>query len=194
MAVPPRSDVDLYADKRTLRPGAREAREAFDAAKPAAIRPPRHFLESLRPGMIVAGYRPVGSEADPAALLHAALDRGCALALPHVVGREEAMRFLAWHPDHALVDGPFGLSQPHHDRETVAPHIILTPLVGFDHRLHRLGQGAGHYDRAFAALPHARRIGVAWSVQQLDPLPTDSWDVPLHAVITEQGWLEGPLP
>jgi 5-formyltetrahydrofolate cyclo-ligase len=76
----------------------------------------------------------------------------------------------------------------------VRPDIILTPLLGFDHLLHRLGQGAGHYDRAFAALPGARRIGVAWSVQHVDPLPTDPWDVPLHAVITEQGWFERPLP
>lgn len=187
MAVPPPSPAP---DKRALRRQARAARDAFVASGPPKILPPVRWIELLRPGLVVASYRPVGSEADPRLLAAAALERGCTLALPHVVDREGAMRFLAWHPDHALVGGPFGLEQPHHACDEVAPDIVLTPLLGFDAALHRLGQGAGHYDRAFAALPETRRIGVAWSVQHVDPLPADRWDVPLHAVITERGWIE----
>ena len=37
--------------------------------------------------------------------------------------------------------------------------------------------------------PDAWRIGVAWSVQQVDALPTDPWDLPLHAIVTEQDWI-----
>ena len=188
MAVPP---LPSAPDKRTLRRRLRAARDAFVAGGPPPIDPPAPFLALLHPGAVVASYRPIGSEADPASLVRAAIDHGCALALPHVVDREGAMRFLTWHPDHALHRGPFGLEQPHVDRDEVVPDIVLTPLVGYDDALHRLGQGAGHYDRAFAALPDARRIGVAWSVQHVDPLPADPWDVPLDAVITEQGWIEG---
>jgi 5-formyltetrahydrofolate cyclo-ligase len=187
MAVPPPSPAP---DKRALRRWLRATRDAFGAGGPPAIAPPAPFLALLAPGRIVASYRPIGSEADPARLAEAALAAGCALALPHVTTRDGALRFLAWHPDQALHPGPFGLEQPHEDGEQVRPDIVLTPLVGYDHALHRLGQGAGHYDRAFAALPDARRIGVAWSVQHADPLPADPWDVPLHAVITEQGWIE----
>ena len=85
--------------------------------------------------------------------------------------------------------GPFGLLQPPGDAEEVVPDLILTPLVAFDRTLARLGQGAGHYDRAFARFPNARRIGVAFSVQQVDRLPTDPWDMPLHAIITEREWI-----
>ena len=51
-----------------------------------------------------------------------------------------------------------------------------------------------YYDRAFAALPGARRIGYAWSVQEVQLVPLDPWDVPLHAVATEREWIaiEGP--
>jgi 5-formyltetrahydrofolate cyclo-ligase len=56
--------------------------------------------------------------------------------------------------------------------------------------MRRLGQGAGFYDRAFARLPAARRIGLAWSAQEADALPADPWDVPLHAVATEKEWIE----
>ena len=58
-----------------------------------------------------------------------------------------------------------------------------------DRRGNRLGQGAGQYDRAFAAHPAAWRIGVAWSVQQVDALAPDPWDVPLHAIVTESEWI-----
>ena len=187
MAVPPPPP-----DKAALRRWLRDARDAFVASKPRAIEPPAPLLALLRPGLVVASYRPIGSEADPAPLAQAALDAGCTLALPHVVDRAGTLRFLAWHPDQALHPGPFGLAQPHEVNEELCPDIILTPLLGYDHRLHRLGQGAGHYDRAFATLPGAKRIGVAWSVQHVDPLPADPWDVPLNAVIAEQGWIERP--
>ena len=36
----------------------------------------------------------------------------------------------------------------------------------------------------------AKRIGVAYSVQQVPRIAPELWDVPLDAVITEQGWFE----
>ena len=124
------------------------------------------------------------------ATVEAAQAAGCHLALPYVVNRETPLRFLAWRAGEPLVAGPFGLTQPASAAAPIEPDIILTPLVAFDHRLSRLGQGAGHYDRAFAAHPNARRIGVAYAVQQVAHIPADPWDVPLHAVITENDWIE----
>jgi len=106
-----------------------------------------------------------------------------------VIDRAAPIRFLAWQFGEPLTDGPFGLRQPDTGRPEVAPDVILTPLVGFDARLNRLGQGAAHYDRAFARYGEAWRVGVAWSVQQVPVIPNDIWDVPLHAVITEEGML-----
>src|SRR5205823_3155888 len=103
----------------------------------------------------------------PAFFVEAALASGCRIALPHVVDRATPLRFLSWAGDAALVAGPFGLRQPAADLPELAPAIILTPLVGFDRRGNRLGQGAAHYDRAFAAYPDAWRVGLAWSVQEV---------------------------
>ena len=116
---------------------------------------------------------------------HDALDP----CLPHVVDRATPLRFLSWDAGTALIAGPFGLRQPDATAPGCSPDIILTPLLGFDRQGGRLGQGAGHYDRAFAALPHAWRIGVAWSVQELGAVPSDPWDVPLHAIATEREWI-----
>jgi 5-formyltetrahydrofolate cyclo-ligase len=137
--------------------------------------------------MIVASYIPLGSEADPTPLAAAAREAGCAIALPRITTRAEPLRFLLWDEGAPLVDGPLRLQQPDDSAPEAHPDVILTPLLAFDDALNRLGQGAGHYDRAFAAHPNAWRLGVAWSCQHLLTIETDPWDVPLHAVVTERG-------
>jgi 5-formyltetrahydrofolate cyclo-ligase len=182
-------DTFMSPDKASLRTRLRAGRDRFAAGHPPAIEPPAAFLARLERGLTVASYVPMGGEADPSPLARAAVERGCAIALPHVTIRSEPMRFLAWDTEAALIAGPFGLSQPHQDAAALEPDIILTPLLGFDSVLNRLGQGAGYYDRAFARFPNAWRVGVAWSVQRVDALPAEAWDVPLHAVVTEREWI-----
>ncbi len=173
-------------DKRALRARLRQARRAFVATGPAAIAPPALYLNALRPDIVVASYVPIGAEADPCLFEGAARVAGAVLAWPVVIDRESPIRF-HFAPDDQMTDGPFGLRQPPAGAPVAVPDIILTPLVGFDARLNRLGQGAGHYDRAFAMWPDAIRIGIAWSVQEVTLLPADPWDMPLHAVVTERG-------
>lgn len=187
MAVPPPHSYRMILDKPALRAKLRADRDLFAAQASQAILAPDDFVAKLAPEMIVATYAPVGSEADPSLLAAAAAQAGCRLALPFVIDRAAPIRFLAWDLSDPLVEGPYGLRQPHADAPEIAPDIILTPLLGFDRRLNRLGQGAGHYDRAFARYESAWRVGVAWSVQELPAIPADIWDVPLHALVTEEG-------
>ena len=138
---------------------------------------------------VVAAYLPIGCEIDPLPLIERLVRRGMQIALPHVTGPRGLLRFLAWTPGDPLPAGPMGLRQPDAGATQVVPDTVLVPLLAFDARLHRLGYGAGHYDRALAALPDARRIGLAWHVQYVDVLPQDSWDVPLHAIATDRDWI-----
>lgn len=73
--------------------------------------------------------------------------------------------------------------------------IILLPLVGFDRQGHRLGMGAGFYDQTLKNLrrPRPRLIGVAFACQQVSHLPHDPWDIPLDAILTEQGLTRFPI-
>lgn len=182
--------------KAVLRAELRARRDALvtgldPAAKLFAFRAPPTPLKALiEQASVVAGYRAVGDEADPAALLAYAADQRKAIALPFVERRSVPMRFLAWRPGDPLKPGQLGLEQP--DLATapeVAPDLFIAPLLGFDRRLHRLGQGAAYYDRAFARYPDAVRVGIAWSVQEVPVVPDDAWDVPLHAVLTEKEWI-----
>ncbi|WP_156679245.1 5-formyltetrahydrofolate cyclo-ligase [Sphingomonas profundi] len=150
-----------------------------------------HVTRRFGDARIVSGYVSDGEEVDAIPILFAAIDRGLEVALPHVTAREAPMRFLRWTPGDPLVPGAFGLLQPRSDAPEVSPDLVLAPLVGFDRGLSRIGQGAGFYDRAFARLPAARRIGLAWSVQEVERLPLDPWDVPLNGIATEREWI-GP--
>jgi len=67
------------------------------------------------------------------------------------------------------------------------------PLIGFDRRGTRLGQGAGYYDRTLPLLRAARpitAIGVGYAVQELPAIPTGPYDAPLDAILTEAGLIE----
>lgn len=152
-----------------------------------------HIPHPLRDALGAAGnvavYCAVGAECDLSKLASELEVRGLAIAKPRHADRDDTMRFHRWRSGDPLEAGPFGVPQPHSDAPEVAPDLILCPLVGFDRALNRLGQGGGHYDRAFAAHPGAKRVGVAWCVQEVDALPLEAWDIPLNAVLTEREWI-----
>jgi 5-formyltetrahydrofolate cyclo-ligase len=178
-------------DKRVLRAKMRAARDAFVAVPRPTVAPPAAYLARLAPGRCVAGYLPIGSEADPAPLIAAAREAGCTIAMPRTIDRATPIAFHRFAAGDPIEHGPYGLRQPGADAPVVRPDIVLVPLVAFDAGGNRLGQGAGHYDRALAALPGVWTLGVAWSVQRIDILPVDPWDRPLDAIVTETGYLEG---
>jgi len=183
------------ADRTLLRASLRARRKAFVAALPSSVRNlafrvlPSPVTALLPPDARIALYRPVGSEAPTDRIAETLFDLGFPLCLPRLGMKAEDphhMDFAAWTPDDMLVPGPTRIPQPDFGAESVVPDIVFTPLVGFDDALNRLGQGAGHYDRAFERLQDVLKIGLAWSCQQVEALPIESWDVPLDMIVTEQ--------
>jgi 5-formyltetrahydrofolate cyclo-ligase len=174
-------------DKKILRAELRARRDAHVAGLDAdalahAVAGVTRAIEGLdRPR---GGYVAVGSEFP--------LPLDLVDALPFVANRGAPMAFRRWTSGGVLEAGWAGLSHPA-VAETVTPSVILAPLLGFDRKLGRIGQGAGFYDRWFAAHPQALRIGIAWACQEADAIPADPWDMPLQAVITEKEWI-GPPP
>ncbi len=182
-------------DKKQLRAQYRKMRSEFTlnltpmACDMAFSVPPSPLAALFSAGKTVAAYIPIATEANPLALLSAAHSAGCQTALPHVTSITSPMRFLQWAPNDVLEKGSFGLKQPVSHSPETQPDIILVPLVAFDRKGNRLGQGAGHYDRALSLLSDAITIGVAWSIQEMPLVPSDLWDIPLDAILTEKEWI-----
>jgi len=182
-------------ERSRLRIELRARRKTFVAALPRSVRGlafrvlPSPVMALLPPDARLALYRPIGSEAPTDRIAETLFDLGFPLCLPRLgmrPGDPHYMDFAAWTPDDALVPGPSRIPQPDFAAEAVVPDVVFTPLVGFDARLNRLGQGVGHYDRAFEQLQDVLKIGLAWSCQQVDALPIEPWDVPLDLILTEQ--------
>ncbi|MDQ4006282.1 MAG: 5-formyltetrahydrofolate cyclo-ligase, partial [Actinomycetota bacterium] len=69
--------------------------------------------------------------------------------------------------------------------------VVVAPGLAFDRLGHRLGYGGGHYDRYLGRLGEgALRIGVAFSLQLVDRVPTEPGDRPVDIVVTDAGVIE----
>ncbi|OXT02585.1 5-formyltetrahydrofolate cyclo-ligase [Notoacmeibacter marinus] len=182
-----------HSDKSQLRTEALRRRDALDPVfriECATAIAAHASLIGVNDGEIVAGYMPIRSEIDPRPLMHALVTRGARLCLPAVIDRTTIV-FREMTKETPLVDTGFGTIGPGPDAAPMQPGIVLLPLAGFDKAGHRLGYGAGHYDRAIARMREAGRgpqlIGLAFSMQECDAIPAAGHDVPLDAVITENG-------
>lgn len=152
-----------------------------------------HFFEAFRPlsDLVIAGYAPLGTEADPGALMVHAHQTGHICALPRIVAKGQALAFHRWAPGDALVAGEHGTREPLLTQQHVRPDFVIVPLLAFDAQGHRLGYGGGYYDRTIAMLREDGRpikiIGLAFGAQSFDLLPVGPHDERLDAIVTETG-------
>ncbi|MDQ8029803.1 MAG: 5-formyltetrahydrofolate cyclo-ligase [Brevundimonas sp.] len=175
-------------DKGQLRSEMRAHRKRLAGLDPQAAERAASHIDALPPGDPVALYRAIGSELDTDAMTLALIRQGRSLCLPVVIQPDAPMIFRLWSPGEPLELDQAGVPAPLPLAGTVTPALILTPLLAFDDQGGRLGQGGGYYDRTFAALPEAIRIGFAYAGQQVDDLPIEGHDIRLHGVLTEVGY------
>ena len=142
------------------------------------------------PGSVVSGFWPMRSEADLRPLMFALREQGARLALPAILDKTTIV-FRELLRGAEIVDMGFGTVGPGPEAAVLDPAMMLVPLAAFDRRGHRIGYGAGYYDRAIARLIERglrpRLVGIAFDCQQVDTVPDEAHDVPLDAVLTENG-------
>ncbi|WP_291683981.1 5-formyltetrahydrofolate cyclo-ligase [Bradyrhizobium sp.] len=183
MSDPP-SKADLRAAALANRDALSEAQRAVAAQAIAR----RGLPVEMRPGAVVAGYSPIRSELDPTPLMQSLAAQGARLALPVITQRGQSLRFRVWHAGDRLLPGSLGILEPSPAAAEIVPDIVLVPLAAFDRIGHRIGYGAGHYDRTLAQLHKSKgfaAIGLAFAAQEVKAVPALQHDVPLDYVLTE---------
>lgn len=193
--MPTRADTRkiLRAQRRALTSHQRHS---------AAIRLSQQLVHThvFRASRHVACYLANDGEVDLQPVMQRLWSMGKHCYLPILSGgRDKRLWFAPYAPGVRLVENQYGIPEPAipvHER--VDPRqldLVLTPLVAFDAQGRRLGMGGGYYDRSFSFLLQAHRsrgprlIGVAYAFQQIEALDDAPWDVPLHAVVTDTGYL-----
>ena len=116
---------------------------------------------------------------------HDFVERWCRekqILLPVVVGDDLILR--RYEGISSMKVGAYNILEPSGDEFTAYEEIelVVVPGVAFDRHWHRLGRGKGYYDRL---LPRTNcpKIGICFPFQQVEEVPTESFDVPMDGVI-----------
>lgn len=183
--------------RRTVREVVR-GRAGTESSRLAGERAQEHFLAEFPPrrGTAAALYNAVRGEVETERIREAYLAAGATLYYPCVV----AGGSIEFHPHgngDGWVEGAYGIPEPSRmpwlRQQPGGFDLVLVPGVAFDRKGHRLGQGLGYYDRFLHRLPEdVLRVGLAYSDQVVPEVPVDEWDVPMHALVTEEGVIRFP--
>ncbi|MCV6613360.1 MAG: 5-formyltetrahydrofolate cyclo-ligase [Cellvibrionaceae bacterium] len=179
----------LRQQRRDLSPAAQQ--QHADEAAEILLKSPL-FTEADTIAAYIAG----DGELDLSPVFDAAWYRGKHCYVP-VVGEFQQMTFVPYERDTPTQFNRFGIAEPLEPGPAIAVDrldLVLLPLVGFCRNGERLGMGGGYYDRAFsfkAGNPKLAPtlIGVAHSMQELNELQTDNWDIPLHGIVTNREYI-----
>ena len=150
----------------------------------------KYVAPLITPGMCVALYHALPHEADPRCIAERLFDHGVQVAFPKMEG--ETIDFVHVEESTAFTTSAYIFQEPL-SHTSMAPDIVLAPLLAFDKEGHRLGYGKGHYDRAISTLRSQKKvrvIGLAYPCEQTDTLPHEDHDQKLDAVLLPHAYIE----
>jgi 5-formyltetrahydrofolate cyclo-ligase len=101
------------------------------------------------------------------------------------------MNFVEWRYLDPLKVNNFGMLDPCLQTKSLIPDIMLVPLLAYDSKNNRLGYGKGFYDKYLTKFLKNKKkittIGIAFSFQKYNKLPTSKLDIKLDYILTEKG-------
>ena len=113
--------------------------------------------------------------------------RGVRIAYPAIDADTNVMTFRFVDDASALEDKGYGFMEPSADAPmATALDAIIVPAIAVDPTGHRIGYGAGYYDRTLPSLaPPAVSIAVAYDWQLVAEVPATEGDVRVAWVVTD---------
>ena len=144
-------------------------------------------LTAFRRAKMVCCYVALPYEVQTWQMIEERLSRGKRVVVPVMEPRTKRLSLSEVRvPVSELSPGPFGVLEPAPSaRRPVSVRdvdLVLVPGLAFDRSGHRLGHGAGYFDRFLSRLPNTvPTVGLAFRFQLLDRLPVHPHD---HAVKT----------
>jgi 5-formyltetrahydrofolate cyclo-ligase len=193
----------MTLSKQAIRSAKRQQRRTLTRARQNDAAQRLAAIVSIQPFFLhsqaLAFYLANDGELSPDFLMALAQAAGKITCLP-VLDRLQAdrMHFFPYRDGDRLRPNRFGIPEPdlklRHKYPAWTLDVVFLPLVAFDRKGNRLGMGGGFYDRTFARYSRAKGnapllVGIAHSFQEVDSLPTEPWDIALHAIATEKEFI-----
>lgn len=132
-------------------------------------------------------YADYNNEVATEKIILKALMQGISVYMPRVKG-DEMDFYRVFSPDE-LQSAAYGIREPyeieHLKFEEEKNSVCLLPLSAFDAKGNRIGYGKGYYDKYLNRVKVDSCIGLAYSFQECEGIPTEAFDIKLDKVVTE---------
>ena len=172
-------------DKKQARRAGLQARAALslDMRKEYGKRIFQKLIPNLDTVHIIGCYISVNDEVDTHSILQYAYMKGITVTVPVIY--ERTLHFYTIGEDTKFGTGIGGIPEPM-TGTVIKPDeidLMIVPLSSFDDHCMRTGYGKGYYDSILSKCRNT--VGLAYSVQHVDLIRADPWDVALERIITE---------
>jgi 5-formyltetrahydrofolate cyclo-ligase len=188
-------------EKKTIRDAMKRTRAkvsvSYSTTASSQVCTRLRSLDSYHQANKIAFYFAVNGEIDLHELWQNALSQQKICYFPVLNEDTLSLSFLPANTDTSFKKNRYGIAEPAVDPELAIAveelDLVLVPLVAFDVRCHRLGMGAGYYDRTFKGKENNQLFGVAYQFQRVNSLEHEPWDMQLSAIITQRAiyWHSG---
>jgi 5-formyltetrahydrofolate cyclo-ligase len=133
-----------------------------------------------------------GFEWNTSPIIEAGWQQGKTIAVPKCIHSDKRMIFYKLDHYDQLEKVYYDLLEPKPEETVEIPksqlELLIVPGLLYDKKGYRIGFGGGYYDRFLADFPN-KTVSLVYSRQLEESLPTDSFDIPVQHIITENGIL-----
>ncbi len=137
----------------------------------------------------VACYLSMESEPGTGPLIAGLVSRGVEVVVPLSLP-DGSLDWVAYDPAAPVTVTPLGITEPVGERLGAAAleqcSLVIVPALAVDHAGHRLGRGAGYYDRALAGVTRPV-CALVFSHELLETVPHEPHDVPVDQAVSPDG-------
>lgn len=137
----------------------------------------------------VACYVSMATEPGTAPLIAGLMSRGVEVVVPLSLP-DGTLDWVSYDPAAPATVTPLGIAEPAGEPLGAAAlddcALVVVPALAVDHAGHRLGRGAGYYDRALAGTTRPL-CALVFTHELLESVPHEPHDVPVSMAVTPNG-------
>ena len=145
-------------------------------------------LPAIQQARSILFYASMPVEVDTLLMIEKAIFLGKRVSLPIVEKNKAKLIPTLISSMEDVHKGAYGINEPFLDPDKSVLlkdlEVAVVPGLAFDKNNHRLGRGAGYYDRFLSTLPETvTTVGLAFDFQLTESLPIEAHDRRLHQII-----------